>query len=207
MRKCGIRNAECVIPLLQSRPFSNYSMRFSPRYLLLIALLLLHACGNNEDSAEPKAGTGVTVEENIGVQVIVQPMPRNGTVELPDHGKEEWFAYGAMAGTQWTPANGLVTGHVFTDSTTVVTMQFNVEPAKGKTYYEAWIYNPKTGVSVSMGQLVNGQGDARHGLRFETAEDLRAYTDVRVTLERDDGNAEASTNLIATGTLKPTKRR
>ena len=58
-----------------------------------------------------------------------------------------------------------------------------------------------------MGQRINGQGDARHGLRFESPEDQRAYTEVLVTLEQDDGNAEASTMVIATGTLKPTKRR
>ncbi|TSD00032.1 MAG: hypothetical protein Greene101449_392 [Candidatus Peregrinibacteria bacterium Greene1014_49] len=188
-------------------PFPLLLMRTELRFLPLIALLLLPACGKDDETKDPKAGTGVTIEENLGIQVITQPMPVNGKVELPGHGKEEWFAYGAMAGTEWTPANGVVTGHVFTDDTTVVAMQFNVQPAIEGTYYEAWIQSPKTGASLSMGQLINGQGDSRHGLRFESPEDLRAYTDVRVTLETDDGNADASTMIIATGELKPTKRR
>jgi len=182
-------------------------MRFSLRFLPFIVLLFLPACGRSDKTEDATSGTGVTVEESIGIQVITQPMPINGKVELPGHGMEKWFAYGAMAGTEWTPANGVVTGHVFTDDTTVVTMQFNVEPAKDGTYYEAWIRHPKTDVSISMGQLINGQGDSRHGLRFESPEDLRAYTKIRVTLEKDDGNAEASTTMIATGELKPTKRR
>lgn len=182
-------------------------MRPKRRCLPLITLLLLPACGKDEKPADSKSATGVTIEETLGVQVLTQPMPVHGKVELPGHGTEEWFAYGAMAGTDWTPANGVVTGHVFTDDTTVVAMQFNVEPAKDGTYYEAWIRHPKTGASVSMGQLINGQGDARHGLRFESSEDLRAYTDVHVTLEKDDGNVEASMAVIATGELKPTKRR
>lgn len=176
--------------------------------LPVLALLLLPACGKDEPAdTETGTGSGVTVEENLGVQVLKQPMPVGGKVELPGHGEEEWFAYGAMAGTSFTPANGVVTGHVFTDATTVVTMQFNVGPAKDGTYYEAWIKNPKTDQSISMGQLINGQGDARHGLRYESPEDQRAYTDVRVTLEQDDGNADASTTLVATGILKPTKRK
>ena len=193
----------CYTPL----PFPLTTMRSSLKFLPVIALLLFSACGKDEKPADSKTGTGVTVEKDLGVQVLTQPMPVHGVVELPGHGKEEWFAYGAMAGTEFTPANGVVTGHVFTDDTTVVTMQFNVEPAKDGMFYEAWIRNPKTGASVSMGQLINGQGDARHGLRFESAQDLRAYTDVRVTLEKDDGNAEASTTVVATGELKPTKRR
>lgn len=185
-------------------------MRLSLHFLPLLALLLLSACGKKDGkpATDSTSGTGVTVEESpLGVQVLQQLMPVHGKVELPGHGKEEWFAYGAMIGNAWTPANGLVTSHVFTDGTTVVTMQCNVEPAKDGTFYEAWIRNPKTGVRISMGQLVNGQGDARHGLRFESEKDLRSYTDVRVTLEKDDGDAEASTNVIARGTLKPTKRR
>lgn len=177
------------------------------RLLPLLVITLLPACGKDEPATDAASGTGVTVEQNIGIQVLQQPMPVGGKVELPGHGKEEWFAYGAMTGNEWTPANGVVTGHVFTDDTTVITMQFNVAPAKGGTYYEAWIKNPKTGHSISMGQLINGQGDARHGLRFESPEDQRAYTEVWVTLEQDDGNADASTTVIAIGTLKPTKRR
>lgn len=188
-------------------PFLIPHMRISLRFLPLIVLLLLPACGTGDQPEDAASGSGVTVEQAIGVEVLTQPMPSNGKVELPGHGLEEWFAYGAMMGTQWTPGNGVVTGHVFSDDTTVVTMQLNVEPAKEGTFYEAWIRNPKTGTSVSIGHLVNGQGDARHGLRFESPEDLRAFTEVRVTLEQDDGNADASTTVIANGMLKATKRR
>lgn len=178
------------------------------RTIALLPLLILSACGKDSPpETDTETGTGVTVEQNLGVQVLQQPMPVNGTIELPGHGKEEWFAYGALTGTPFTPANGVVTGHVFTDDTTVISMQFNVEPAKDGTYYEGWINNPQTGHSISLGQLINGLGDTRHGLRHESPEDQRAYTEARVTLEQDDGNAEASTNVIATGMLKPTKRR
>lgn len=160
--------------------------------------VLLTACGRSATTVD---------EPVIGTQVIQQMMPVHGKVEVPGHGEEKWFAYGAMSGNQWTPANGVVTAHVFEDGATIVTMQINVEPAKDGTFYEVWIRDTKTQKSLSAGHLVNHFGDARHGLKFDSGDDLRGFADVRVTLEKDDGATEASTNVIATGTLKPTKRR
>ncbi len=170
------------------------------RKLLSFTLLsfLLTGCGSSATTVD---------EPIIGTQSIQQMMPVKGKVEVPGHGEEKWFAYGAMSGNQWTPANGVVTAHVFEDGATIVTMQVNVEPAKDGTFYEVWIRDPKSQKSLSAGHLVNHFADARHGLKFESSDDLRAYTDVRVTLEKDDGDTEASTNVIATGALTPTKRR
>jgi hypothetical protein len=161
-------------------------------------VFLLVACGKPATTVEEPA---------IGTQSIQQMMPVNGKVEVPVHGEEKWFAYGALSGNQWTPANGIVTGHIFEDGATIVTMQVNVEPAKDGTFYEVWIREPDSQKSLSAGHLVNHFSDARHGLKFESPDDLRAYSEVRVTLEKDDGDTSASTNVIATGTLKPTKRR
>lgn len=161
-------------------------------------VLLLVACGQAVTTVD---------EPVIGTQTIQQMMPVNGKVEVPVHGEEKWFGYGAISGNQWTPANGIVTSHIFEDGATIVTMQINVEPAKEGTFYEVWIRDPKSQKSISAGHLVNHFSDARHGLKFESSDDLRSYSEVSVTLEKDDGDTSASTNVIATGTLKPTKRR
>ena len=160
--------------------------------------LLLTACGQEATTID---------EPVIGTQSIQQMMPVHGKVEVPVHGEETWFAYGAVSGNQWTPANGIVTAHFFEDAATILTMQINVEPAKDGSFYEVWLRDPQSQKSISAGHLVNHFTDARHGLKFESSDDLRAYSDVRVTLEKDDGEPEASTNVIATGTLKETKRR
>ncbi len=159
--------------------------------------LLLTACGQTATVDEPV----------IGTQSFQQMMPVKGKVEVPGHGEEKWFAYGALNGNQWTPANGVVTAHFFEDAATIFTMQINVEPSMDGTFYEVWIRDPKSQKSLSAGHLTNHFSDARHGLKFESSDDLRSYSDVRVTLEKDDGDTTASTNVIATGTLKPTKRR
>jgi hypothetical protein len=186
--------------ILRSATIPSHSSLFM-RIVPLIALspfLALAAC---------RAPTTTVEEPPIGIQTIQQAMPIHGKVEVPGHGEEKWFAYGALSGTQWTPANGVVTSHVFEDGATIVTGQINLDPAKDGTYYEVWIRDAKTQKSISAGHLVNHFGDARHGLKFDSPDDLRTYLDLRVTLEQDDGNTEASTNVIATATLKPTKRR
>ncbi|MBM3227447.1 anti-sigma factor [Candidatus Peribacteria bacterium] len=166
--------------------------------IVFVLGLSLVACGPETTTIE---------DPPIGGQSLEQIMPVNGRVEVPGHGEEKWFAYGAVAGNQWTPANGVVTSHVFEDGATIVTGQVNVEPAKEGTFYEVWIRDLETQQGVSAGHLVNHFGDARHGFKLESSEDLRRYLDVRVTLEKDDGNTEASTHIVATATLKPTKRR
>jgi RecA/RadA recombinase len=166
--------------------------------LLLASLSVLPACRREE--------TVAVEEEPIGVESFQQVMPVGGRVELPGHGEEVWFGYGAMAGTSWDPANGVVTGHTFEDGIFVFTMNLNVAQAKEGTFYEVWLKDPKTDESLSAGHLTNAFGDARHGLRYEYAQDLSDFTNVIVTLERDDGDPAMTTHVIATGTLKETKR-
>lgn len=163
-----------------------------------ICVLLLAACGSKD----------VTVEDPpIGGQSFQQMMPINGKVSVPEHGEEVWFAYGAMKGNDFSPANGVVSSHRFEDGATIVTMQLNVAIPKEGSFYEVWLMDPATNQSISAGHLKNSFGDVRHGIRFESKEDLRSHTQVRITLEKDDGDTTASTNVVATGLLVKTKRK
>lgn len=167
--------------------------------IISVALLVLSAC-NRGGSVSLQSG------DSMGTQVLEQPMPRDGEVNVPGHGKEVWFAYGAIEGTFRAPASGIATAHYLEDGTFVLAIHLNIAVPEEGTFYEGWLSSSETGERTSIGHLANGLGDARHGLRFEGTDDLRSFTELSVTLESDDGNPEASAAVVATALLKKTQR-
>lgn len=140
----------------------------------------------------------------IGTQVLQQVMPGQSPVTTPDHGRELWFALTAMGGVPGTPANGVAQAHYLEDGTFIHTIQLNIERAPEGFFYEAWL-SKSGGEPVSTGHLRTPFGDVRHQLKHIGDADLRSYTSVRVTLEKDDGNP-APSETVAEGLLKEIKR-
>ncbi|MDD5751534.1 MAG: hypothetical protein PHS73_03370 [Candidatus Peribacteraceae bacterium] len=166
-------------------------------FLPLFPVLLLAGCGGTEDpSGKTETGSVATFRYN---------MPAGGVIIDAEKGKETWFAYGAVAGTEGIPANGLAKSHRFENGQYLHTLQVNIGLPKDGFFYEGWLLHPKTGERISTGHLKSIFGDARHTLSFEGTADLRAYTSVVITLEKDDGNSTPGTEA-ATGTLKVLKR-
>ena len=166
--------------------------------IFILPLLTLSACSEK-----------VTVEDDseaIGEEAIQMIMPQDGKAVHPEFGVEEWFAFGPMSGVGDTPANGVAQAYLFENGSYVLTMQLNITPAAESTFYEAWLGSDESDDLVSAGHLANHFGDARHQLKFESSDDFRGLLQVQVTLERDDGNPLPSTDLVAQGMLRQTKR-
>jgi len=166
--------------------------KYAPFIVLFVLPFLLIGCGKDEDV--------------IGSEAIQMIMPEEGKARHPEHGLETWFAYGAMTGTDTSPANGVVQAYLFEGGSYVLSMQLNVLPPADGMFYEAWLVDPESNELIPTGHLGNYFGDARHQLTFDTEDDLSTYLSVVVTLERDDGNPNASENVVARGQLKPTER-
>lgn len=141
----------------------------------------------------------------IGNQVIRQVLPGQGPVEAPGHGKELWFAIGAMTGVPGVNANGVAQGHYLEDGVSIVTVQLNIEEAPDGSFYEAWLVSSDESALKSIGHLRTPFGDVRHSVKFIEETDIRGFTAVRVTLEKDDGNPAASAP-VAEGVWKERKR-
>jgi len=144
------------------------------------------------------------VSEPLGSETFRYNMP-SGNVQDLRFGKEVWFSYGAIAGTAQTPANGLAKIHVFEKGSSMHTIQLNVALPKEGYFYEGWLLNPKTNARISTGHLKSLFGDVRHNLDFKSDQDLRTYTQVIITLEKDDGNSGPGMD-VAMATLKELKR-
>ncbi len=169
------------------------------RYLTAILLPLLFISCSKPDSVK-------LANQSIGDEAYQYYMPGEKGIVHPKHGKEIWFAYGAMQGTEDTPANGVVQGYVYEDGTNVITMQLNVMPAREGSFYEAWLIGQDDTEPIPAGHLKNHFGDARHQLQFKTDKDIKEFKLVHVTLELDDGNPQMSQGLVAEGTLRQVKR-
>lgn len=163
-------------------------------FLLLLLPALLVSCRNLQ----------IFRDESIKTEQIQYPMPQDGEVLYEGHGKEKWFAYGAMSGMEGTAANGVALAHRFEDNRYLHTIQLNILPPEDGFFYEGWLQNGDN--LVSTGHLSNHFGDSRHGLRFEADEDYAEYLNVIVTLEKDDGNPSPGTH-VAKGLLKVTQRK
>lgn len=163
-------------------------------FLLLLLPVLLVSCRNLRSLRD----------EGMKTEQIQYPMPQGGEVLYEGHGKEKWFAYGAMSGADGTAANGVALAHRFEDNRYLHTIQLNILPPEDGFFYEGWIQ--KGDSVVSTGHLSNHFGDSRHGLRFEADEDYTGYLNVLVTLEKDDGNP-APGKPVANGLMKVTQRK
>jgi len=163
-------------------------------FLLLGVLpLLLAGCGSSVD-----------VAEQLGSESFRYNIPSGGVQDLR-FGKEVFFSYGPIVGTATTPANGLSKVHVFEKGMSLHTLQVNIALPKDGYFYEGWLINPKTNERLSTGHLKSLFGDVRHNLDYQADRDLSAFTNVIITLEKDDGNSAPGTQ-VATGTLKELKR-
>ncbi|HAI98589.1 TPA: hypothetical protein DCL30_03585 [Candidatus Peribacteria bacterium] len=161
--------------------------------LFLLPALLLSACWWQQD------------DQGIGTETYNVILPQNGKAVHPKYGKETWFAYGALNGVGGSVANGVAQAYLFEGGAYDLSLQLNAQIAKEGTFYEAWL-KTGSGQMLSAGHLVNHFGDVRHQLQFESKEDFSGDLRVVVTLEKDDGNPAPSDQVIAEGTLKPTKR-
>lgn len=165
-------------------------MKSTALFLILLPLFLT-ACG-------PK-------DEVTGVESFQFNFPTGGKIVDPRFGREVWFAYGPVAGRGGVPANGLAKTHIFERGESVHTLQVNIALPKEGAFYEGWLIDAQTDERISTGHLKSTSGDVRHHLNFETEKDLRAFTAVEITLEKDDGNPEPGA-IVAKGVLKELKR-
>ena len=62
-------------------------------------------------------------------------------------------------------------------------------------YYEVWAVQPDPYKFMSLGRMVE-RTDGKYGLVFESADDLRGYTDIRITNEKDDKDPAPSTHVL-----------
>ncbi|NOS66997.1 MAG: hypothetical protein HOO67_01355 [Candidatus Peribacteraceae bacterium] len=162
---------------------------------IALSVLLLAACQKR----------AVRTETVIGSETMEVIMPTRGNIEHPVHGKEVWFAIGAMSGKAPTKANGVAEAHVFTDDASSATVRLNIEtPPKG-TRYVAWLQKPGTTERIRLDILQNPLGDVRHAANVDVQEDIQDYTEVVVTLEAQAG-AAAGDEVVAMGTLTERKR-
>ncbi|MDD3896604.1 MAG: anti-sigma factor [Candidatus Peribacteraceae bacterium] len=160
---------------------------------LLLSSLLLTACAKLPQ--EPPREQSLDYEVPAGDQKYVDPV----------QGRETWFAIGALAGVSGVNANGVAQAHFFQSGMYRMELQLNIERAKDGEFYQVWLAKEGDPVIVSAGQLHSRFGDARHSLTYESADDLRAYTNVIVTREVDDGNPQPNVR-VAEGTLVEKKR-
>ncbi len=175
-------------------------MNHSKFVVLAVTLpsLLLCACGKDSN---------VQVGSGSGQQVVVKTYMPVGEVKDPVHGKEVWLSYGALAGVGKEKANGIATMHVFEDSNSNIGIQLNIALEKEGTFYEAWVAKPNSAPSswISVGHVGSVLGDVRHAVSAKKEQDVRDYSEVKITLENDDGNTAPST-VVAEGVLKKANR-
>ena len=157
--------------------------------------LLLVSCTKRPEQKEIILGT-----ETVGVM-----MPVGKEVVHPIHGKEVWFAVGAMNGEGETLANGVAQSHVFADNASIVTVNLNIHPASKGSSFVAWVSKSGSKEKVRLDRLQNPLNDVRHVITVDLPKDLREYTNVIVTLEHDSGPSETDP-VQATGTLVVRKR-
>lgn len=172
------------------------------RIALCLIPLALSACAASTPAEDNQ---NVAVDAPLDTEILQMAMPGK-QVEVPNHGAEKFLAVGPMEGVNDTPANGVVDMHVFADGATIGSVQLNINVPEDGSFFEAWLAKADGRPAISLGHLTNPFNDVRHSLRYEQKDDLRAYTQVVVTLEEDNGDPGASTSIVAKGTLKPQKR-
>ncbi|MSR86698.1 hypothetical protein EXS70_00800 [Candidatus Peribacteria bacterium] len=169
--------------------------RSRPLIVGLLGILLLVSCKKET----------VRKEFTIGNETLNVMMPTSKEVVHPVHGKESWFGLGSMGGEGKTNANGVAQAHVFADNTTTTTVNLNIQPAPKGSHLVAWLQKPGTIERVRLDVLQNPLNDVRHVITVDIDKDLRAYTDVVVTLEKASGYSDTDP-VYAKGTLKQRKR-
>lgn len=172
-----------------------------PCFLCLATLSLAGCLPTGSLRIEQPTGTG----DVVGKQEIIRAMPERGNVRDAVHGREVWFAYGAVTGVDGTNANGVATAHHFEDGMSALSLVLNIEDPREGEFYEAWLMSESGGAPISLGHLVFGGRKYRQTLRYRGDQDLRNYRRIVVSLEQDDGNP-AQGQVKAEGFLKVTER-
>ena len=172
------------------------SRRSSICVAAIFGLLVLSACTTK---------SRVRQETTIGNEVMQVVMPAGKDVIHPQHGKEEWFAVGAMSGKDTTKANGVAQSHVFADGATIATVNLNIHEAPKGSHFVAWLEKPGVQKRVRLDILQNPFKDVRHVITADIDQDLRDYTSVVVTQEGAAGPMQTDP-VVATGVLKHQKR-
>lgn len=150
---------------------------------------------------DPATGTGSVV----GEEVYIRALPGEGPIQDVLHGRELWFAYGALGGVNGAKANGVATAHYLQDGTYVLSLQLNIQNPDEGEFYEAWLFPEGGGAAQSAGHLVQGERDGRQILTFRSAVDLRRNLRIVISRENDDGNP-AMGQRVTEGDLRVTKR-
>lgn len=171
--------------------------------LLLAACLKIPQEPGKETEKVSIGGAASASGDVLEIQTVVTGIPR-GDIVVETHGKEVGLAYGAIAGTGETSANGIATAHYLEDGSTVIGVQVNIAAAQDGFFYEAWLSQTDT-PQRSIGHLTNAMNDVRHSVRFEGTETHQKYKTVLITREADDGDPMPA-EVIAIGILKPTSR-
>lgn len=171
-------------------------MRIHRLVILLFPLLIVTACSGRQR---------VRRDVPVGRETFEVMMPTGAEIAHPVHGKEVWFAVGAMSGEGKAKANGVAQSHVFADGTTIATVNLNIEPAPKGMKYVAWLGKPGSLERARLDALQNPLGDVRHVITGEVDRDLRTSIEVIVTLEGPGGPLE-SDPVVARGTLKERQR-
>ncbi len=171
-------------------------LRFS--FPLVCSAILLAACG--------REGGEVDIDPSpvVGSEVFQQAMPTNGEFVHPEHGNEALFAYGAVTGIEGVPASGVANLQVFENGSSVVSVNVNLAQAEEGSAYVAWLRSD-AGETLSAGRLETPFRDARHGVTFDTARDLRDFLTVLVTKETT-ANPSVPGEVVAQGILRVIER-
>jgi hypothetical protein len=168
-------------------------MRFSLGTALGLCMLMA-AC------AQPSPETDETPEQTVQFE------PVGNTVEDARHGREVAFAVTALSGTEGIAANGMASLHRFTDKATIVGVRLNINPAEDGLFYMAQLENDDGSQYLTLGNLKNSPGDAKHTLAFETNTTVDpTLTHLRIYAKKDAAREQPGT-LVATGLFKLTRR-
>ncbi|MBP9773496.1 MAG: hypothetical protein KBD00_02580 [Candidatus Peribacteraceae bacterium] len=158
--------------------------------LILVTALILVAC--NKTPADTS-----TVLQTDTIRTITKT---NDELVDPIHGTEESFSYGAISGVDGNSANGVGYRYGFSDGATVITLNLNVPITKG-SYYIGWLTQDDSSKDwIKMGDFFAPFNDARHGLKFESMENLTNYKNVMVTQEQSQNPATPG-KIVAAGAL------
>ena len=163
----------------------------------LLCVLLVVSCSKGK----------VRREATIGNETLQVVMPTGKEIVHPVHGKEVWFAVGAMSGEGKVKANGVAQAHVFADGETIVTVNLNIQPAPKGSHFVVWLQKPGSSSTerARLEAMQNPFHDVRHVVTAEIAKDLRTYSQVIVTREHDAGPSQDDP-VQSTGTLKEQHR-
>ena len=144
-------------------------------------------------------------EKTIGQQTVTQAMPRKGEVVDARHGKELWFAIGAVSGTEGLPGNGVTSEHYFQDGTFLAVIQANLPLLDKGSFYHAYLVQTD-GKQIDIGRLTNSFGDTRYALRTEIKNDLRNKALKLAIKEELKGQDPGTLETVAEGSVTPHER-